>query len=204
MLLRTSYPTLGTVAWQRWLLEVADEQIGGTLTLPIPESAGGAEARGSLITKVLLSIQWTEHVKLIKPLGIPVVGDEMPESLRCEEAILRLAAINSACDARATASRNSRPLAAQSNPPAKRVRLNPKYQQIDQGLHQAALAKPTNHREVFQFLDNRKVPYPDRIPFKPARGWLNGWLQDHRTATAWLSQRWAKLSLPAFPRGPKK
>jgi hypothetical protein len=83
-------------------------------------------------------------------------------------------------------------------------RRNTKYEAIDEALVDVSKAQPKNHEEVFRFLDGRKVPIPNRKPFKTAGGWLKGFQKDKHAASAWLSQVWARLKLPAFARGPKK
>lgn len=86
----------------------------------------------------------------------------------------------------------------------KPVRRNPRYERIYEALSDISKAQPTNHEEVFQALDGRKVPVPNGKPFKPAGSWLKGFQKDKHAASAWLSQVWARLRLPAFARGPKK
>jgi hypothetical protein len=94
--------------------------------------------------------------------------------------------------------------ANKTNQPAKNsVRRSLKYVKIDEALRIISDARPDNHEEVFEILDQREVPIASRKPFK-ARGWLNGYLQDRHAASVWLSQRWARLGLPSFARGPKK
>jgi hypothetical protein len=84
------------------------------------------------------------------------------------------------------------------------ARRNIRYQAIDEKLVCISEARPKNHEEVFRYLDDRKIAIPNRKLFKSAGGWLKGFHQDPHAASAWLSQRWARLGLPAFPRGPKK
>ena len=84
------------------------------------------------------------------------------------------------------------------------VRRNAKYERIDNALREFAAARPKNHEEVFRLLDDRKVAISNRRPFKTAGGWLKGFQQNRHTASAWLSQAWGRLGLPAFARGPKK
>ena len=103
----------------------------------------------------------------------------------------------------------SQPFVGDSRSPASRkatkaARRNTKYEGIDQALIEISKAQPKNHLEVFGFLANRDVPIPSRKPFKPAGGWLKGFKQDPHRASAWLSQAWGRLGLPAFARGPKK
>jgi hypothetical protein len=86
----------------------------------------------------------------------------------------------------------------------KPVRRNQKYEGIDKALRAFAASRPRSHQEVFRLLDDRKVAIPNRRPFKAAGGWLKGFQQDRHSASAWLSQTWGRLSLPAFPRGPQK
>ena len=86
----------------------------------------------------------------------------------------------------------------------KPVRRNVRYEGIDRALHEISGARPKNHEEVFRFLDNRKVVVPNRKPFKAAGGWVKAFQQDPHSASAWLSQAWGRLGLPAFARGPKK
>jgi hypothetical protein len=86
----------------------------------------------------------------------------------------------------------------------KPVRRNIKYEGIDRALSDISEARPKNHEEVFRFLDDRKVAIPNRKPFKAARGWLKGFQQNRHAASAWLSQAWGRLDVPAFARGPKK
>jgi len=86
----------------------------------------------------------------------------------------------------------------------KPVRRNEKYEGIDRALREISEARPKNHEEVFQFLDDRKVSVPNRKPFQSAGGWLKGFQRDPHSASAWLSQVWGRLGLPSFRRGPKK
>jgi hypothetical protein len=95
-------------------------------------------------------------------------------------------------------------LACPSGDKRKRVRRNARYERIDEVLRQIAEARPKSHEEVFRLLDDRKVALPNRRLFKSAGGWLMGLQHNRHTASAWLSQAWARLGLPAFPRGPKK
>jgi hypothetical protein len=86
----------------------------------------------------------------------------------------------------------------------KPARRNIKYEGIDRALSAISEARPKNHEEVFRFLDDRKAAIPNRKPFKAAGGWLEGFQQNRHAASAWLSQAWGRLDLPAFARGPKK
>jgi hypothetical protein len=86
----------------------------------------------------------------------------------------------------------------------KPVRRNARYEAIDRALREIAKARPKNHDEVFRILDDRKVSVPSRKPFKGVGGWLKGFQQNRPSASAWLSQAWGRLDLPAFARGPKK
>jgi hypothetical protein len=88
--------------------------------------------------------------------------------------------------------------------PRKKTRRNPRYEKIDAALIAISEALPKDHEEVFQSLNDRNVPIPRRKPFKLACGWLAGFRRDRVAASAWLSQAWARLGLPAFARGPKK
>jgi hypothetical protein len=83
-------------------------------------------------------------------------------------------------------------------------RRNHKYEAIDKALHDISEARPKNHQEVFWFLTDRKVVIANREPFKSAGGWSKGFEQSPHSASAWLSQAWTRLGLPAFARGPKK
>lgn len=85
----------------------------------------------------------------------------------------------------------------------KPVRRNPIYEEIDRMLTEISRAMPRNHEEVFQFLDSRRVPLPNRRPFKSFGGWLKGFEKDRHGASAWLSNAWARLRLEPFARGPK-
>lgn len=80
---------------------------------------------------------------------------------------------------------------------------NPLYKRIDLALRQIAGSGPTSQREVFEALDDRRVPAPDAKPFKPQRGWQAGFKSNPAAARAWLSKRWAELDLAPLPRGPK-
>ena len=86
----------------------------------------------------------------------------------------------------------------------KPVRRNARYEGIDEALREIAAARPKNHEELVRFLENRKVAIPNRKVFKSAGGWLKGFQQNPHDASAWLSQAWRRLGLPAFARGPKK
>jgi hypothetical protein len=86
----------------------------------------------------------------------------------------------------------------------KPARRNAKYEGIDKVLREIAEARPKRHEEVFRQLDDRNVAIPNRQPFKSAGGWLKGFQRNRHSASAWLSQAWGRLNLPAFPRGPQK
>jgi hypothetical protein len=86
----------------------------------------------------------------------------------------------------------------------KPARQHKNYRTIDKALHGCAKAQPKEHKEVFNMLDDRKVPIPGGKLFQSAGGWRKGFQRNPSRARAWLSQRWGKLGLPAFPRGPKK
>jgi hypothetical protein len=86
----------------------------------------------------------------------------------------------------------------------KTPRRNIKYETIDTALRGISEARPKNHKEVFRFLDERNIHIPNRQPFKSAGGWLKGFQKNPHIASAWLSQTWGRLGLPAFARGPKK
>jgi hypothetical protein len=81
---------------------------------------------------------------------------------------------------------------------------NTTYEKIDKALRAIGKSQPDSHKEVFEQLGNRKVPLPNRKPFRPAGGWLEGFEQDKHTASVWLSQACSRLGFPYFPRGPKK
>jgi hypothetical protein len=95
-------------------------------------------------------------------------------------------------------------IADESRNAKKPLRRNARYEGIDRALREISEARPKNHEEVFQFLDDRKVPVPNRKPFKVAGGWVKAFQQNRHSASAWLSQAWGRLGLPAFARGPKK
>lgn len=86
----------------------------------------------------------------------------------------------------------------------KPVRRNVRYERIDRALREISEARPKNHEEVFRFLDDRKVAVPNRKSFKAKGGWVKAFQQNRHSASAWLSQAWGRLGLPAFARGPKK
>jgi hypothetical protein len=86
----------------------------------------------------------------------------------------------------------------------KPVRRNVRYEGIDRALREFADARPKSHEEVFRLLEDRKIPIPNRKPFKSAGGWSKGFQQNRHSASVWLSQAWGRLGLPAFPRGPRK
>jgi hypothetical protein len=92
----------------------------------------------------------------------------------------------------------------QANAGKKPVRRNSRYEVIDRALREISAARPKNHEEVFRVLDDRKVALPGRKLFKAEGGWLKGFQQHKAGASAWLSQAWGRLDLPAFARGPKK
>ncbi len=96
------------------------------------------------------------------------------------------------------------PVAKESRKAKNPARRNVKYEGIDRALSEISEARPKNHEEVFRFLDDRRVAIPNREPFKFAGGWLKGSQQNRHDATAWLSQTWGRLGLPAFAPGPKK
>jgi hypothetical protein len=82
-------------------------------------------------------------------------------------------------------------------------RRNSKYQSIDSELRRIAEARPKSHEEVFNAL-NARTRIPNAEPFYSSGGWLAGFRRNKPQARAWLSKHWARLNLPAFPRGPKK
>jgi len=85
----------------------------------------------------------------------------------------------------------------------KPVRRNQKYKVIDEALRNIAESLPRTQEEVFQSLEGRHVVIPPAEPFMTARGWIAGFRRDSAAARAWLSKRWAELSLSPLPRGPK-
>jgi len=93
---------------------------------------------------------------------------------------------------------NGRPLTS------KAARRNKRYVAIDRALLSIAEARPANHKDVFEFLDGRKIALPSREPFRSAGGWLKGYQKSAHGARAWLSHRWGYLNLPAFVPGPKQ
>jgi hypothetical protein len=84
----------------------------------------------------------------------------------------------------------------------RRASRNAKYEEIEDALRRISEACPKSHREVFDSLERRDVPTPNAEPFKSA-GWRDGFKQSPHKASAWLSQTWTRLELPAFARGPK-
>ena len=94
-------------------------------------------------------------------------------------------------------------LPEESQKTRKPVRRNSRYEEIDRALREISEARPKSHEEVFRFLNDRGVGVPNRRPFKVAGGWFKGFQRDGHAASAWLSQAWGRLGLPAFPRGPK-
>ena len=84
----------------------------------------------------------------------------------------------------------------------KPVRRNSRYQAIDEALRRIAEARPKDHEEVFEAL-NERTGIPHAEPFRRAGGWLRGFRNNKASARAWLSKNWSRLNLPAFPRGPK-
>jgi len=96
------------------------------------------------------------------------------------------------------------PVPKESRTAKKPVRRNQKYEAIDKALREFAAARPKSHEEVFRLLEDRKIPIPNRKPFKSAGGWLRGFQQNRHLASVWLSQAWGRLGFPAFPRGPRK
>lgn len=95
------------------------------------------------------------------------------------------------------------PVLAHRQQGKKRSKRNQRYEGIDKALREIATALPRSHKEVFQHLDNWKVATPNRKPFNSIGEWLEGFHQSPHEASAWLSQAWGRLKLPAFPRGPK-
>jgi hypothetical protein len=95
--------------------------------------------------------------------------------------------------------------AAPNRKPSKRKVSRPtgRYDAIDKTLRDIAAARPRSHDEVFEALNSRKIRVPGREPFKSAGGWMKGFRLNRHDASAWLSQRWRALDLPAFARGPK-
>ena len=80
---------------------------------------------------------------------------------------------------------------------------NQRYKDIDKALRAFAESRPRTQEEVFRYLDREHVVTPLAEPFAKARGWIAGFGSDPATARAWLSKRWAELSLAPLPRGPK-
>jgi hypothetical protein len=85
----------------------------------------------------------------------------------------------------------------------RRASRNAKYEEIDDALRSISEACPESHEEVFDFLEERDIPLPNREPFKTAKGWVKGFKQDPQRARVWLSQMWKRLGLPPFAPGPK-
>jgi len=84
-------------------------------------------------------------------------------------------------------------------PPAR----NSDYERIDSALVKIAEAKPRTHKEVSKLLDSRGIPPPPAAPFGAYGSWVAACKNDPKRSTAWLSKRWRRNQLPAFPRGPK-
>jgi hypothetical protein len=82
------------------------------------------------------------------------------------------------------------------------VRSSPIYTAIYKALRQIAESRPRTQEQVFQALEARHVALPTAKPFAN-HGWLRGFQMDEGRARSWLSKTWAKLKLPALPRGPK-
>ena len=80
-------------------------------------------------------------------------------------------------------------------------RRNSRYLIIDEALREIALAQPKSHEEVFQILEDRKIPVPKPGQFQKAGGWRKGFERDGGRARVWLSKRWGILELPPFPCG---
>jgi hypothetical protein len=96
------------------------------------------------------------------------------------------------------------PQGLRESPKAKKpVRRSQKYKTIDDALQEIAESRPSTQEGVFQSLDGRHVVIPPAEPFVTARGWIAGFRRDKAAARAWLSKRWAELSLSPLPRGPK-
>jgi len=76
------------------------------------------------------------------------------------------------------------------------------YEAIDAALRSIAKSSPSSHGEVFSQLEGR-TKFPATEPFGTSMGWVKGFQKDPERARSWLSKRWSKLRLPAFPRGPK-
>jgi hypothetical protein len=85
----------------------------------------------------------------------------------------------------------------------KRRRRNKRYEAIDAALKQIAESRPRTQKEVFQSLEQRRVPFPPAHPFFSAGGWIEGFKRDPEAARAWLSKWWSELDLQPLPRGPK-
>jgi hypothetical protein len=83
------------------------------------------------------------------------------------------------------------------------TRRHPRYKQIDAALIEISQSRPRTQEEVFQSLDNRRVPVPPAEPFLSGRGWMAGFGRDRAAARAWLSKRWSELNLLPFQKGPK-
>lgn len=85
-----------------------------------------------------------------------------------------------------------------------RKRRNERYKAIDAALRKIAESMPRGQGEIFEMLDNRRIPIPAAEPFLSARGWMTGFRRKPGGARAWLSKRWAELELARLPSGPKK
>lgn len=86
---------------------------------------------------------------------------------------------------------------------ARPIRRNNRSKLIDSTLESIAQAAPMTQEEIFSVLQSRRAALPMAEPFLSSGGWMPGFRKNERLARAWLSKRWAELSLPPLPRGPK-
>ena len=178
--------------------------------MSIPDGVSTADVRTALVAKSLIQVGDGKQAREDEAQTWALAVQQPPEGLTCERAALRLKALEWVSRTPAVPSESSQMLRQGSRTPNEHrqaktsVRRNAKYEKIDKALGEFSAARPRNHEEVFRLLDDRKVPIPNRRPFKAAGGWVKGFQQDRHAASAWLSQAWGRLGLPAFARGPKK
>lgn len=186
----------------RGLIHVGDqkrvrEDAAKTLDLAVQESNKDLSCERAALR--LAAVEWLARAGVVADEGKnPFLGQS------------EIAASPSAGDSERQAAESAQVLRAQEPQESRKgpigrkpVRRNQKYRLIDGALQGIAESRPRTQEEVFQALEGRHVVIPPAEPFMAGRGWIAGFRRDPAAARAWLSKRWAELSLSPLPRGPK-
>jgi hypothetical protein len=91
--LKNSYEGRCTEEWQRCLYAVADRQMGGSLNLAIPRSPAASDVRLALAAKNVLEAGTDGLSDQDGERVIALALRELPHELSCDQAALRLAAV---------------------------------------------------------------------------------------------------------------